>query len=78
MKREEKITYRVLAWWISASRALRDPLRDNGLPPWNMTQELEADYSPVSSTPLITSSQAYKTHRGLGKAQRGAQEATNE
>jgi hypothetical protein len=29
--------YRVLAWWISASRALRDPRRDKGLPPWNMT-----------------------------------------
>ena len=63
----------MLAWWISASRALRDPLRDNGLPPWNMTpQGRRSRLLFVSPPPPITSSQAYKTHRGLGKARRGS------
>lgn len=54
----------MLAWWISASSALRDPRRDRGLPPWNMTPSRTQNEAPLPlpPPPAIPSSQAYKKH----------------
>lgn len=68
----------MLAWWISASRALRDPRRDRGLPPWNMTTpEYKSNLLFRFLHPLF---QALKPieHTDLGKAQRGSTSRSNE
>jgi hypothetical protein len=63
IKSREGEDYRVLAWWISASRALRDPLRDKGLLPWNMTSQ-EVKSVSFSRTPNLKNTEAWARNRG--------------
>jgi hypothetical protein len=64
----------VLAWWISASSALRDPRRDRGLPPWNMTPSRTQNEAPLPlpPPPLFQALEPIKNTQRLGQGAEGA------